>query len=130
MLTLLDVVLLIAMSQASSTSWIKTENSDQSVSAFTGTGELVMNFGHPYVAWGFSVRQLEEWLITLEELVDHVPSAHRHALWSLQASLAAAHDRHRKEHEQVVTEAPTPDDLMTYLAAYAASISHSPCYLQ
>jgi hypothetical protein len=38
-------------------------------------------------------------------------------------SLKAAHVKHKKQHQEVVTDAPTADDLMAYLAAYAAAIA-------
>ena len=103
-------------------STIKTEYNG-AISAFTPDNKLVMNYGSPYVNWGFSVDKLEEWLTTLEEIVNIVPPAHRCALLSLYGSLEAAHMRHRKEHEEVVTAAPTSDDLMSYLTAYAAAMA-------
>jgi len=101
---------------------IKTEPSGQT-SAFTPEGKLVMNYGHPYVAWGFSVKNLENWLTTLEELIPTVPPAHCYSLESLYFSLKAAHQRHLLEHEQVVSDAPNGDDLMQYLASYSAAMS-------
>jgi hypothetical protein len=37
--------------------------------------------------------------------------------------LKAAHAKHKEQHDEIVTNAPTADDLMQYLAAYAASIA-------
>lgn len=102
---------------------IKLEAFNQTVTAFTSDGELAMNFGRPCVTWGFSVRRIEEWLITLEECMACVPSQ-RDALFSLYASLLAAHERHQEQHEEIVTSAPSGDDLMNYLAAYALSIAN------
>ena len=101
---------------------IKTERNG-AVSAFTADNKLVMNYGSPYVSWGFSVDKLEDWLTTIEEIVNIVPPAHRYALENLYFSLKAAHMRHQKEHEEVVTEAPTSDDLMSYLTAYSAAMA-------
>jgi hypothetical protein len=39
--------------------------------------------------------------------------------------LKAAHTKHKREHEEIITEAPTADDLIDYLASYAAAISTS-----
>jgi aminopeptidase-like protein len=103
-------------------STIKTEHNG-SISAFTPDNHLVMNYGSPYVSWGFTVDKLEQWLTTIEEIVNVVPPAHRYALESLYFSLKAAHQRHQKEHEEVVTEAPTSDDLMSYLTAYSAAMA-------
>ena len=103
-------------------STIKTERNG-AVSAFTADNKLVMNYGSPYVSWGFSVDKLEDCLTTIEEIVNIVPPAHRYALENLYFSLKAAHMCHQKEHEQVVTEAPTSDDLMSYLTAYSAAMA-------
>lgn len=101
---------------------IKTEQSGQT-SAFTPDGKLVMNYGLPYVAWGFTVDKLEDWLTTLEELIVTIPPSHRYSLESLYFSLKAAHQRHLLEHEEVVTNAPNGDDLMQYLASYSAAMA-------
>jgi hypothetical protein len=101
---------------------IKTEYNG-TISAFTSDNKLVMNYGSPCVSWGFRVDKLEEWLTTIEEIGNVVAPVHRHALDSLYCSLKAAHMRHQKEHEEVVTEAPTADDLMSYLTAYSAAMA-------
>lgn len=103
-------------------SFIKTEY-DGSVTAFNDEGRLVMNFGHPTVGWYFRVKEIEAWLITLEETIlkekNHV---NRSGLEGIYFSLKAAYNCHKKEHE-MVTEAPTADDLQAYLSAYAALTS-------
>ena len=103
-------------------STIKTEHNG-SISAFTPDNRLVMHYGSPRVSWSFSVDNLENWLTTIEEIVNIVPPAHRYALENLYFSLKAAHQRHQQEHEEVVTEAPTSDDLMSYLTAYSAAMA-------
>ena len=96
-------------------------------SAFLKTGSrssLVMTCGDPYVEWGFRIEKLEQWLTTLEETISHeANTGNRYDLEGLYFSLKAAHARHLQEHEAVVTEAPTADDLQAYLAAYAAAIN-------
>jgi hypothetical protein len=96
-------------------------------SAFLKTdsrSSLVMTCGDPYVEWGFRIEKLEQWLTTLEETISHeANTGNRYDLESLYFSLKAAHTRHLQEHEAVVTEAPTADDLQAYLAAYAAAVS-------
>lgn len=94
-----------------------------SISAFTPDNKLVMNFGRPYVSWGFDVRKLEDWLTTLEEAMTIMPPCHRRSLEELYFSLKAAHKHHQAEHEEVVTNAPTSDDLMDYLSAYSAAMA-------
>ena len=101
---------------------IKTEASGET-SAFTPEGKLVMNFGKPCVAWGFSVVDLEQWLTTIEETINDIPPAHRWSFERLYFSLKAAHKKHQEEHEEVVTEAPTQDDLMSYLTSYSAAMA-------
>jgi hypothetical protein len=99
-------------------------NDSLGISAFTPHGQLAMNGGAPCVAWSFRIKELEEWLTTLEEIMPHesvIP--HRRLLEGLYFSLKAAHKRHIEEHNEIVTDAPTADDLMQYLAAYAAAIS-------
>jgi hypothetical protein len=95
-------------------------------SAFLKTdsrSSLVMTCGDPYVEWGFRIEKLEQWLTTLEETISHeANTGNRYDLESLYFSLKAAHTRHLQEHEAVVTEAPTADDLQAYLAAYAAAV--------
>ena len=90
-------------------------------SAFTKDNHLVMVNSRPCVAWSFCISDLENWLTTLEEVIPQHP-AHRFLLEGLYFSLKAAHVKHQKQHEEVVTDAPTADDLMDYLAAYAAAI--------
>ena len=96
-------------------------------SAFLKTdsrSSLVMTCGDPYVEWGFRIEKLEQWLTTLEETISHeANTGNRYDLESLYFSLKAAHTRHLQEHEAVVTEAPTADDLQAYLSAYAAAVS-------
>ncbi len=87
--------------------------------------QAVMVNGAPYCHMGTSLLNVENWLTTLEVLTasTSIPFAHRWHLQELKAMLEVAHDQHVKEHQEVVTEAPTADDQLAYLAAYAASIS-------
>jgi len=85
---------------------------------------LVMNGGDPCVEWSFRIEKLEQWLTTLEEVISHeANTGNRYDLESLYFCLKAAHTRHLQEHEDVVTDAPTADDLQAYLAAYAAAVN-------
>jgi len=43
-------------------------------------------------------------------------------LKDLYFCLRAAQEQHIKEHEQIVTEAPSEEDLMAYLSAYSAAV--------
>jgi hypothetical protein len=94
------------------------------VSAFTKEQALVMNGSAPCVSWHFRIKELEDWLTTLEEIIPQ-QTVHRLMLERLYFSLKAAHTKHKREHEEIITEAPTADDLIDYLASYAAAISTS-----
>lgn len=87
--------------------------------------QIVMNAGRPCVEWSFRIKELQQWLTTLEEvMLKEENHGNRHDLESIYFSLKAAHTRHLKEHEAVVTDAPTADDLQAYLADYAAAIAN------
>lgn len=104
------------------TASIKTESSGETT-AFTADGDLVMNYGRPSVSWTLPIKDLEEWLTTLEEVIPEVHFAHQHSLRMLKSSLAAAHNWHKREHEAIVTDAPSEEDLMAYLMSYADALS-------
>jgi hypothetical protein len=91
-------------------------------SAFTATNDLVMNYGAPTVAYSLRIKNLEEWITTLEEIMP-LQTVHRYSLEGLYFALKAAHTKHKEQHEEVVTDAPSADDLMDYLLAYAAALS-------
>ena len=86
--------------------------------------QTVMSNGSPWCHMGATVSNLENWLTTLELLIenDSIPLAHRWHLQEIRAMLEVAHEQHIKDHNEVVTEAPTPEDQLAYLAAYAAAI--------
>lgn len=96
------------------------------ISAFTADQRLVMSGSAPCVAWSFRIKELEDWLTTLEEIMVSEPLLpHRRIFEGLYFSLKAAHVKHEEQHNEIVTDAPTVDDLMEYLAAYSASIAPS-----
>lgn len=93
------------------------------VSAFHDDS-LVMNCSHPTVVHYLRIKELQNWLTTLEETIPTVPAAHRYDLEKLYFSLKSAYSAHLREHEAIVTEAPTADDLQEYLKAYAAEVGN------
>jgi aminopeptidase-like protein len=97
-----------------------TQRKDGTVTAFTPSHKLSMSFSQPSVGWSFHIKDLEEWLTTLEETMDALPTKHRWAMESMYFSLKAAHNRHLEEHNEIITNAPSDDDLQSYLQAYAA----------
>jgi hypothetical protein len=86
--------------------------------------QIVMSGSAPCVEWSFRIKELENWLTTLEEaMVNESNYGQRRGLEDIYFSLKAAHVKHEKQHQEVVTDAPTADDLQAYLAAYAAAIT-------
>jgi hypothetical protein len=86
--------------------------------------QIVMSGSAPCVEWSFRIQALEAWLTTLEEaMVDENNYGHRRGLEDIYFSLKAAHKKHQAQHEAIVTDAPTADDLQAYLMAYAAAIN-------
>ncbi len=85
--------------------------------------QIVMSGSAPCVEWSFRIKDLENWLTTLEEaMVDENNHGQRRGLEDIYFSLKAAHKKHLAQHQEVVTNAPTADDLAEYLAAYAAAV--------
>jgi len=86
--------------------------------------KAVMLQGQPHVEWGFNVNRLEQWLTTIEEVLNELPiTTHRRGLEDLYFCLKAAQRQHIEEHKQIVSEAPTEEDLMAYLSAYSAAVA-------
>jgi hypothetical protein len=85
--------------------------------------QIVMSGSNPCVEWSFRIKELENWLITLEEAMTNEGCyGQRRGLENIYFSLKAAHKKHQAQHEAIVTDAPTADDLQAYLMAYAAAI--------
>jgi len=98
---------------------IKTEYNG-SISAFSNE-KLVMNFGQPVVNCFLLVKQLQDSITTLEQLLPGVEACHQGSMVQLLIILKTAVKRHEQEHNEI-TAAPTADDQLAYLAAYAAAI--------
>ena len=80
-----------------------------------------MNFGQPGVNCFLLVKQLQDSITTLEQLLPGVEDCHQGSMVQLLIILKAAVKRHEKDHNEI-TAAPTADDQLAYLAAYAAAI--------
>ena len=86
--------------------------------------QIVISGSAPCVEWSFRIKELENWLTALEEaMVNESNYGQRRGLEDIYFSLKAAHVKHEKQHQEVLTDAPTADDLQSYLAAYAAAIT-------
>lgn len=77
---------------------------------------------HPSVSWTFDVKDIEAWATTLREISNNVPPAHRPVVREIVHSFEAMLIRHQRQHEEVVTDAPTIEDLIAYLATYALHV--------
>jgi hypothetical protein len=85
--------------------------------------QIVMSGSAPCVEWSFRIKELENWLTTLEEAMTNEGCyGQRRGLEDIYFSLKAAHKKHQAQHEAIVTDAPTEDDLQAYLMAYAAAV--------
>ena len=85
--------------------------------------QIVMSGSAPCVEWSFRIQSLEAWLTTLEEAMTNEGCyGQRRGLEDIYFSLKAAHKKHQAQHEAIVTDAPTADDLQAYLMAYAAAV--------
>lgn len=104
-------------------SQIKTETNG-ATSAFTSDNRLVMNMGHPTISTYLRIKEMQEWMTTLEEvmLLPRI-APHLYHLEGMYFAFKVAIKHHKKEHLEVVTEAPSEKDLEEYLASYAIAIS-------
>lgn len=102
---------------------IKTEYNG-SVSALTSDQKLVMNFGQPTVSFWLRVKQLQDSITTLEQLLPTIDACHQGSMVDLLITLKTAYQKHELQHRQIIeaTAAPTADDQMAYLVAYAAAV--------
>lgn len=82
---------------------------------------LVMSGGNPTVAWSFRIKKLQDFIQMLEYHAGR-DDVFARAVEPLLYELMAAHAKHEEQHNAVITDAPTADDLQDYLASYAAAI--------
>ena len=94
------------------------------VSAFTANNRLVMNGDHPTVSTFLRVKEMHDWVTTLEEVMVQPNMAHhRYHLEAMYFAFKGAIRRHQEEHAEVVSEAPTAEDLLEYLVSYSRAIA-------
>ena len=82
-----------------------------------------MVHGTPVVEAMLSVVAVQEWITTLEEVRENAPACHCGALSMMIARLQVVLDNHDKQHQQVISEAPTAEDQMAYLASYLKAMA-------
>ena len=100
------------------------ESIPNTTSVFTDKGAMVMNLDQPVVSSYLHIREVEEWLITLEEtMVREENMVNRRSLEGIYFMLKAARRKHLDQHQEIQEQAPTADDLQAYLSAYAAAIA-------
>lgn len=90
--------------------------------ASDSNGRPVMVCNHPTVEWTFDIKDVQAWATTLGECMKTIPPSHRPCMRELILSLEAMMIRHQRQHEEVVSEAPTIEDLIDYLATYARHV--------
>lgn len=101
------------------------------ISATSNSDELVMVCSIPMVQGYFSIADLQRWTTTLEEVIGNKRNAaHQYALEGMCLMFKHMLDKHQEQHQEVVSSAPTGDDLQAYLAFYAAAITTDSSFFQ
>jgi len=87
---------------------------------FTGTAirPCAMLHGRPMVNATLDVADVQDWATTLEEILPRVPIAHYDTLVTMIIRLQVIIDSHSKQHQEIITEAPTYEDMVEYLSSY------------
>lgn len=84
---------------------------------------FVMLGGKPVYETALSIGDLQQWVTTLEEAEHEIgPGGLAGALSTMRLRFMAYLSCHQCEHEQAVTDAPTADDLLAYLASYTLAM--------
>ena len=93
--------------------------------AFTGEPirACAMCHGTPVVNATFDVANLQRWVTTLEEVLQSAAMCHYGELSAMLARLQVVLDNHDKQHQEIVTKAPTAEDQMAYLASYLKAMA-------
>lgn len=93
------------------------------ISARSDSNEVVMACSIPMVQSYFNVSDLQRWTTTLEETMSNEKNmAHQHDLENIYFTFQSMLIKHQDQHKEVVSSAPTADDLQSYLAFYSAAI--------
>lgn len=96
------------------------------ISARADNNEVVMACSIPMVQSYFTISDLQRWTTTLEEIMSNKRNAaHQYALEGMCLVFKHMLDKHEEQHAEVVSAAPTADDLQAYLASYSHYVSGS-----
>jgi hypothetical protein len=94
------------------------------ISARSDSNEVVMVCSIPMVQSYFNVSDLQRWITTLEEIINSKHNAsHGHDLERMYFMFKHMLSKHKEQHEEVISSAPTADDLQAYLASYSSYVS-------
>jgi hypothetical protein len=93
------------------------------ISARSDNDEVVMACSIPMVQSYFNISDLQRWITTLEETMSKEKNmAHQHDLENMLFTFQSMLIKHQDQHQEVISAAPTADDLQSYLAFYSAAI--------
>ena len=96
------------------------------ISARADNSEVVMACSIPMVQSYFNVADLQRWTTTLEEIMSNKHSfAHQLDLEGMYRAFKHMLEKHQEQHEEVISSAPTADDLQAYLVSYSAYVAQS-----
>lgn len=96
------------------------------ISARADNSEVVMACSIPMVQSYFNVADLQRWTTTLEEIMSNKHSlGHQLDLEGMYRAFKHMLDKHQAQHEEVISSAPTADDLQAYLASYSSYVAQS-----
>ena len=96
------------------------------ISARAHNEEVVMACSVPMVQSYFNVADLQRWITTLEETMSNKHNfAHQCDFERMYFAFKHMLGKHREQHEEVISSAPTADDLQAYLVSYSSYVSGS-----
>lgn len=97
----------------------------EKLSAFTSDNRLVMSFGSPITHIPFNIAELQGFVCTLEQAIDDEPNAkQRIALGAIKIIFEASLKIAKRDHEEIVSNAPVGADLEEYMLNYANAVKN------
>ena len=94
------------------------------ISARADNSEVVMACSIPMVQSYFNVADLQRWTTTLEETMSNKHNfAHQCDFERMYFAFKHMLDKHQQQHEEVISAAPSADDLQAYLASYSSYVA-------